>query len=85
MSTSKKHFDPDEIDFLFGDTDSGGGNCPAVLRVPGGRIVQGKQLDAATLAAVAEITGARGYGTGPDEAALFIPDNINEQSGGIFG
>jgi len=86
VSTSTKYFDPDEIDFWFGDSDSAGGNCPAVCRVPGGAIVQGKKLDAATQAAVARATGERGYGTGPDEDAVFVPQNVIDQiRGGGLG
>ena len=46
MSNGKR-FDPDELDYWLGDTGSGGGNCPAVLKAPGGYVVQGKILDAA--------------------------------------
>jgi hypothetical protein len=80
-----KWIDPDELDYWLGDTGSGGGNCPAVLRAPGGYIVQGKGLSADTLAGVREVTAAHDKGTGPDETAVWIPENIIEQirSGGL--
>jgi hypothetical protein len=65
--------------YLVGDSDSGGGNCPAIMTAPGGYLVQGKTLSAATLAGVREITAAHGKATGPDETAVFIPGNLIDQ------
>lgn len=64
--------DPEEIEHLFTDSTSGGGNCPAVYRVRnGGYIVQGKKLGTRT------VRGLRNRSR--DESALWIPDNIIEQ------
>jgi hypothetical protein len=65
--------------YLVGDSTSGGGNCPAIVKAPGGYVVQGKALSSATLAGVREITAAHGKATGPDETAVFIPGNLIDQ------
>jgi hypothetical protein len=79
VSAGKIVIDPGDLSFLVGDTGSGGGNCPAIVRAPGGYVVVGKLLDAGTLAGVREVTAAHGKGTGPDETAVFIPDNLIDQ------
>jgi hypothetical protein len=64
--------DPEDIEHLITDSESGGGNCPAVYRVgSGGYIVQGKKLGRRTL------LGLRNRSR--DEGGLWIPDNIIEQ------
>jgi hypothetical protein len=62
------HFDPSEIEFLWKDRSSGTGGCPALYKVPGGYIAQGKLLDPATRAQLRDLAA--------DEGGLFIPDNV---------
>jgi hypothetical protein len=49
------------------------------MRAPGGYVVQGKTLSAATFAGVRKITAAHDKATGPDETAVFIPGNLIDQ------
>jgi hypothetical protein len=77
--SDKKIIDSDELDYWLGDSASAGGNCPALIKAPGGCVVQGKTLSADTLAGVREVTAAHGKGTGPDETAVFIPQNLIDQ------
>jgi hypothetical protein len=58
----------DELDFMWKDSASGGGSCPALYRVDGGYVVQGKTLDAATAAKMRDL--------GADEGGVFVPDNV---------
>jgi hypothetical protein len=60
------HFD--QIEFMWKDADSHVGDCPALYRVDGGYVVQGKKLDADTLARLRDL--------GIDEGAVFVPDNV---------
>jgi hypothetical protein len=64
--------DPEDIEHLITDSESGGGNCPALYKVrSGGYIVQGKKLGRRTLRGL--LSRSR------DESGLWIPDNIIEQ------
>jgi len=74
-----KIIDSADLSYLVGDSGSAGGNCPAFIKAPGGYVVQGKTLSAGTLAGVREITAAHNKATGPDETAVFIPDNLIKQ------
>jgi hypothetical protein len=58
----------EEIEFMWKDGASQVGDCPALYRVPGGYVVQGKQLSAATLARLRDL--------GADEGGVFVPDNV---------
>jgi hypothetical protein len=78
-----RHIDPDDIDYMLGMGGCAGGNCPAVLDAPGGKIFQGYELDQATMDAVREITAANGTAMGPGETALFVPDALVEQIRGM--
>jgi hypothetical protein len=60
------HFD--ELKFMFKDSDSVGGSCPAYYEVDGGAVFQGKTLDAATKAKLRDLAD--------DEDAVFVPQNI---------
>ncbi len=59
---------PDELEFLWKDEASGGGGCPALYRVPGGYVVQGKKLAADVRAALRQLAD--------DEDGLFVPANV---------
>jgi hypothetical protein len=75
---AKKIIDPDDLDHLFTDSGSGGGNCPALYKVrSGGYVVQGKKLSRRTLRGLRKRSS--------DECGLWIPDNIIDQirSGGL--
>lgn len=57
-----------KITFLWKDTASGGGGCPALYETEGGYVVQGKALDAKTRAQLRQLAG--------DEDAVFVPANV---------
>jgi hypothetical protein len=57
-----------KIEFLWKDSQSAGGNCPAIYKAPGGYVVQGKNLDDETRAQLRQLGG--------DENAVFVPDNV---------
>jgi hypothetical protein len=57
-----------KIQFLWKDTGSGGGGCPAIYKAPGGYVVQGKNLDAETRAQLRQLAD--------DEDAIFVPANV---------
>ena len=58
----------EEIEFMWKNGASNVGNCPALYRVPGGYIVQGKQLSEGTLARLRDL--------GADEGGVFVPDDV---------
>ncbi len=57
-----------KIKFLWKDADSGGGGCPALYEAPGGYVVQGIRLDAATRAQLRQLADS--------EDAVFVPANV---------
>lgn len=59
---------PMNIEFMWKDTGSGGGGCPALYRAPGGYVVQGKNLDPKTRAMLRQLAD--------DEDAVFVPANV---------
>lgn len=54
--------------FMWKDSGSQVGNCPAMYEAPGGYVIQGKQLDSATRAQLRDLGG--------DEDAVFVPANV---------
>jgi hypothetical protein len=58
----------DELDFLWKDSDSGGGGCPGLYKAPGGYVVQGKALTGETRARLRQLAD--------DEDAVFVPANV---------
>lgn len=57
--------------FMWKDSGSGGGGCPAlydVTEVHDGYVVQGKKVDAETKAALRQLAD--------DEDAVFVPRNV---------
>lgn len=57
-----------KIRFLWKDSASGGGGCPALYAAPSGYVVQGKKLDADTRAQLRQFAD--------DEDAVFVPGNV---------
>jgi hypothetical protein len=57
-----------KIKFLWKDTGSGGGGCPAIYRAPGGYVVQGKLLDEETRAQLRQLA--------TNEDAIYVPANV---------
>ena len=57
-----------EIEFMWKDSGSGGGGCPALYRTEGGYVVQGKTLDPETRAKLRQLAD--------DEDGVFGPDNV---------
>lgn len=57
-----------ELNFMWKDAVSGGGGCPALYKVDGGYVVQGKTLSDRTQALLRQLAD--------DEGAVFVPDNV---------
>lgn len=57
-----------KIRFMWKDTGSNTGNCPALYEAPGGYVVQGVALDEATRAQLRDL--------GESETAVFVPANV---------
>lgn len=64
-----------KIRFMWKDSDSNTGNCPAMYEAPGGYVVQGKMLDACTRAQLRDLGG--------DETAVFVPANVIDRIRGM--
>src|ERR1035441_2979882 len=64
-----------ELEFMWKDAGSHGGNCPAMYRTKGGYVVQGKVLDAETRAQLRDLGG--------DEDGVFVPDNVIDRIRGL--
>jgi hypothetical protein len=60
-----------KLKFLWKDTGSGGGGCPALYETEGGYVVQGERLDDETRAQLRQLTEG--------ETAVFVPANVLEQ------
>lgn len=56
------------IEYLWKDTNSGGGGCPAIYRAPGGYVVQGVTLDEETRAQLRDLADG--------ETAVYVPANV---------
>ena len=61
-----------EIEFMWKTRDSATGNCPAQYKAPGGYVIQGKKIDAATRAQLRDL--------GADEDAVFVPDDVIDRN-----
>lgn len=59
-----------QIHFMWKDSASGGGGCPALYDAPGhdGYVIQGKRIDADTRAQLRQLAD--------DEDAVFVPRNV---------
>ena len=64
-----------KIKFLWKDSGSNTGNCPAMYEAPGGYVIQGKLLDDATRAQLRDLGG--------DETAVFVPANVIDRIRGM--
>jgi hypothetical protein len=62
------------LTFMWKDSNSVTGDCPAVYQVEDGYVVQGKVLDPAELAQLRD--------QGPDETAVFVPANVLDRLAG---
>jgi hypothetical protein len=54
-----------DLEFMWKDPNSGGGDCPALYRAEGGYVVQGVKLDDETRAQLRQLAD--------DEDAVFVP------------
>ncbi len=66
-----------KIRFMWKDGASNVGNCPAMYEAPGGYVIQGKKLDAATRAQLRDLGG--------DEDGIFVPANVIDRIRGLNG
>ena len=57
-----------DIEFQWKTAESNIDNCPARYKAPGGYVIQGRQLDAATRAQLRDL--------GPDEDAVWVPSDV---------
>ena len=64
------------ITFLWKDSHSGTGDCPALYQTDDGYIVVGKTLTDTELAEVRAVGGANNSGIAPDEIAVKLPANV---------
>lgn len=56
------------LKFLWKDSNSGGGGCPALYEAPGGYVVQGIKIDEETRAQLLQLA--------MDEDAVYVPRNV---------
>ncbi|OJF14484.1 hypothetical protein [Couchioplanes caeruleus] len=56
------------LKFMWKDSESVGGNCPALYEVEDGFVVQGKVLQPGEIAQLRDL--------GEDEVAVFVPANV---------
>jgi hypothetical protein len=61
----------ESIEYLWKTDASAGGNCPALYRVDGGYVVQGKKLGRRTRRRLRDL--------GRDETGLFVPADVIER------
>ena len=64
-----------KIKYLWKDSGSNTGNCPAMYEAPGGYVIQGKLLDTETRAQLRDLGG--------DETAVFVPANVIDRIRGM--
>jgi hypothetical protein len=64
------------IEFLWKTENSGNGDCPSILKVDGGYVLVGKNLDEQTTAQIATAGRANNSGVGSDETAVFLPADV---------
>jgi hypothetical protein len=57
-----------DLEWLWKDTQSGGGGCPALYRTEGGYVVQGVKLDDETRAQLRQLADS--------EDAVYVPANV---------
>jgi hypothetical protein len=66
----------ENIQFLWKTSASGNGDCPSILKVDGGYVLVGKNLDEQTAAQIAAVGRAHNSGIGIDETAVFLPADV---------
>lgn len=57
-----------KLTYMWKDSNSGAGGCPALYATDGGYVVQGVQLDAETRATLRDLAD--------NEDAVFVPSNV---------
>lgn len=57
-----------QITYMWKDTNSAQGDCPAIYQAPGGYVVQGVTLDVETRAQLRNLTDS--------EDAVYVPANV---------
>jgi hypothetical protein len=57
-----------DIEFQWKTAESNTANCPARYKAPGGYVIQGRRLDAATRGQLRDL--------GPDEDAVWVPGDV---------
>lgn len=72
--TPRKGPDMRQLTFMWKDSSSVTGDCPALYEVEGGYVVQGKILEPAELAQLRD--------HGADETAVFVPANVLDRLAG---
>ena len=65
-----------DIEFQWKTAESNIDNCPARYRAPGGYVIQGRQLDAATRAQLRDVAGGVGFPGIADEDAVWVPSDV---------
>ncbi|MFI5895623.1 lipid A biosynthesis lauroyl acyltransferase [Actinoplanes sp. NPDC051513] len=66
----------DNIEWLWKTWGSGDGDCPSIMKVDGGYVLVGKNLDSGTIEQVAAVGRANNSGIGADETAVFLPADV---------
>lgn len=66
----------EKIEFLWKADGSGNGDCPSILKVDGGYVLVGKNLDEETAAQIAAAGRANNSGIAADETAVFLPADV---------
>ena len=61
-----------QIEFQWKTSGSATGSCPAQYKAPGGYVIQGKKIDAATRAQLRDL--------GTDEDAVFVPADVIDRN-----
>jgi len=64
-----------KIKFMWKDSGSNTGNCPAMYEAPGGYVIQGKMLDDETRTQLRDLGGG--------ETAVFVPANVIDRIRGM--
>ena len=64
------------IEFLWKSGNSGNGDCPSILKVDGGYVLVGKNLDEEATAQIRAVGHSNNSGIGADETAVFLPADV---------
>lgn len=64
-----------DLEYLWKDPNSGGGDCPALYRTEGGYVVQGVKLDDDTRSQLRQLAD--------EEDAVFVPAEVLDRLKGL--